>query len=347
MKLVRDFGRILVALVAASFGGGCVATDPVPTFAETNLVWPEPPEQARIAYVGEFATLADFGIRPSFWGRVLGAAAGPATAGMVRPMAVVATHDSSIIFVADPDAHCVHRFDLQRRRYACLTPRGGEETASPVGMALAPDGRLFVSDSVKAKIFRADINGRWLEPVIGRHGLKQPTGIVWDELDQLLFVSDTGDHTIKVLTPDGKLIRTFGRRGNQSGELNFPTYLSIGVNREVLVADSLNFRVQTFDLAGTYLDKFGENGDRPGDFARPKGVAADQFGHVYVVDTLMHLLQIFTAQGELLMALGGQGQGPGQFWLPNGLFITADNTIFVADSYNKRIQVFRYVGPES
>ena len=53
--------------------------------------------------------------------------------------------------------------------------------------------------------------------------------------------------------------------------------------RELIVADSLNFRIQRFSASGDFLSSFGINGDRPGSFSRPKGVATDSHGHVYVV----------------------------------------------------------------
>ena len=39
---------------------------------------------------------------------------------MIRPMAVAATGDNDMVYVADPDAQCVHRYDLARARYECL-----------------------------------------------------------------------------------------------------------------------------------------------------------------------------------------------------------------------------------
>ena len=131
------------------------------------------------------------------------------------------------------------------------------------------------------------------------------------------------------------------------GEFAEAADLGIDPNRQLLVTDSLNFRLQRFDADGKHIKTFGIGGDKAGNFARPKGVATDSVGHVYVVDALFHTIQIFDADGRLLLAVGEQGQGKGQFWLPNGIFIGADNTIYVADAYNRRVQVFRYLGPST
>jgi sugar lactone lactonase YvrE len=325
----------------------CASQTVTSSFDGGGRVWPEAPSLARIEFVTEFSSLIGLGARPSTLARILNMAAGRQSDAMVRPMAVATTGDAQIIFVADPDARCVHRYDLQRSRYTCLTIKEGDMLSSPVGLAVTGDGRLYVADSQLGRVFQVAAGGKWLEPLELQNALKQPTGIFWEATSQLLYVIDTGEQSIKAFSPSGALVREFSKRGNQPGQINYPTYLWVDANQELLVTDSLNFRVQRFEHDGTFLGTFGKDGDQAGDFARPKGVATDSFGHVYVVDALFHSIQIFDRQGVLLLAIGGQGHAEGQFWLPNGIFISRDNMIFVADSYNKRVQVFRYIGPET
>lgn len=332
---------LVVALTACATG---TAVDP---FGSGGRVWPESPNTARIEFVREFSSFADFGIRVSLWDRVVQAAAGKGSDRMIRPMAVAMTSDGSTIYVADPDARCVHRYEIVKGRYACLKSKGSVALASPVGLAMTDDGSLFVSDSESGVIFHVPAGRKWLEPVDLQVELKQPTGIFWDQELQQLFVIDTALQKVWSFSRAGEPVREFGKRGSSPGQVNFPTYLWVAGDGELLVTDSLNFRVQRFERDGTFLGAFGTVGDHAGDFARPKGIATDSHGHVYVVDALFHAMQVFNPDGVLLLTVGGQGQGQGEFWLPNGIFITDTNLIFVADTYNKRIQVFRYVGPET
>lgn len=340
LKIVA-FALLPLLLVAA-----CAAGPVMDPFTAEGRVWPDPPETRRIAFVGEFSSASDLGIRESAWNRFISFTAGARSDAMVRPMAVATTADGKVIFVADPDARCVHRYDLHRGRYSCLVISRKEALISPVGLAVTDDGHLFVSDSRLGRLYRASIEGRWLEHFDVSPALKQPTGITWDSSSKLLFVTDTGAQSIKAYDTNGVLVREFGGRGDQPGQVNFPTYLWFDPQRELLVTDSLNFRVQRFDGNGEFRNVFGQHGDLAGNLARPKGVATDRFGHIYVVDALFHSLQVFSRQGDFLLSIGERGQEPGQFWLPNGVFISTDDTIYVADSYNKRVQVFRYVGPE-
>jgi len=343
---VRNLWKIrILALLPPILLVGCAAGSVVDPFATEGKAWPEPPEVKRIAFVGEFSGSSDLGIKEGLWSKIVSFTAGARNNAMVRPMAVATSVDGKLIFVADPDARCVHRYDLQRGRHTCLVISRQESLVSPIGLTVTDDGRLYVSDSRLGRIYRMPVEGKRLEQFDISSVLEQPTGIFWDNSSKLLFVTDTGAQSIKAFDANGVLVREFSERGDQSGQVNFPTYLWVDSQRELLVTDSLNFRIQRFDENGEFRHSFGQHGDRAGNLARPKGVATDSYGHVYVIDALFHSLQVFNRQGELLISIGERGQEPGQFWLPNGVFVSGDNTIYVADSYNKRVQVFRYVGP--
>ena len=312
----------------------------------SKTVWPEPPDQPRIEYVKAFSTLADLGVSDSAWRRFANFIAGSKVNKMVRPMSVAVDTEENTIYVADPDIHCVHRYDLVKGGYRCLTVRNSADLLSPMGLAIDGAGRLFVSDSQQGVIYTLEPGGKWLKPLPLQVELQRPTGLFWDAKSDTLIIVDTALQSIMSVTRDGALLGTIGGRGSTAGRLNYPTYTWKDSNGDLLVSDTLNFRIQRYDTEGEFLSSFGVVGDSAGDFGRPKGVAVDTFGHIYVVDALFHSLQIFDASGQLLLAIGGQGHEAGQFWLPNGIFITASNTIFVADSYNRRVQVMRYVGPE-
>jgi DNA-binding beta-propeller fold protein YncE len=315
-------GALSISILAFVFMTACATNDPVDPFNAPKRIWPDAPQTPRIAYLGEFSEAADLGIEGGFWSRIVTFTAGPTNNAMARPMAVAASDDGQLIFVADPGSHCVHRFDLRKAKYTRLATAKDVPDAFPVGLALADDG------------FDTALRFR------------QPTGIAWDRETNYLLVTDTKEQVIAVLDRAGELQRSIGGRGSGSGRFNYPTYLWSAGNSELLVTDSLNFRVQRFDSDGAFIQQFGQSGAALGYFSRPKGVAVDSFGNVYVVDAMKHGMQIFNRQGELMLFVGAQGQGAGEFWLPGGIYITEGNTIYVADAYNKRVQVFRYIGPE-
>jgi sugar lactone lactonase YvrE len=345
--MMRTNRLVVLLAIAIGFMAGCASQVSRDVFDTELARWPAHPETKRIIYVGEFSNSTDMGIRPGLWRSLTKIIAGRRDEGMIRPMAVATNDSRKLIYVADPGAGCVHRYDLHRSSYKCMTAGPDSTMLSPVGLALTGDGHLFVADSRQGKILHGVPGSSRLIPFDVEVELSQPTGLHWEDSSGRLFVTDTGKQSVLVLDRDGRKIGLIGRRGSLSGEFNFPTYLWVDASGDLVVADTLNFRVQRFDGGGDFVSAFGTNGDSPGDFARPKGVATDHLGNVYVVDALFHAMQVFDARGSLLLSIGQRGHGAGEFWLPNGIFITRDNTIFVADSYNKRVQVFRYVGPSS
>jgi sugar lactone lactonase YvrE len=332
-----------LVLAAGALGAvSCAAPQPVQPFTGEGRGWPSSPEPARIQFVTEFSGPADLGIRPTLLSRLAGFAAGPGGEAMERPMAVAATPDGRVIFVADPDAGCVHRFDLERGRYERLDTGSDGALASPVGLAIDATGRIFVADSALDAVLVAAPGSDMLEPLALYPPPKQPTGLALGPFGDL-FVASTGSHSVRRYDAAGRLVREYGGRGDGPGEMNFPTYLWLSPPTELLVSDTMNFRIQRIDAQNGVLGVFGKVGNGAGNLARPKGIAMDRHGHIYVVDGVHHAMQIFDRDGRLLLAVGEQGSSIGQFWLPSGVFATANDLIFVADAYNRRVQVFRYV----
>jgi DNA-binding beta-propeller fold protein YncE len=333
--------RAAAALVLGLALSGCAS--PVQTVeSQTPLVWPAAPDAPRIAFVRTFSRPDDLGISRGFLQRVADVLFGSDESRLVRPMAVVAVGD--ILYVADPGAKGVHRFDQKRGSYELIHAAGGGPLISPVGLALGDAGDVYVSDSALATVFVIRPGANEASPLSLGTRIGQPTGIAFDAASGRLFVVDTSAHRVYVFKRDGTLESSFGRRGTAEGEFNYPTLIWRTREGRLYVTDSLNFRVQSFDEAGRFLAKFGGLGDGTGDLPRQKGVATDRYGHIYVVDSLFHAIQVFDDKGRFLLSLGGMGQERGEFWLPTGLFISADDKIYVADSYNQRVQVLRYIG---
>lgn len=333
--------RAAAALILWHALSGCAP--PVQTVqSQVPLIWPAAPDAPRIAFVKAFSRPEDLGISRGFLQRVADLLFGRDESRLVRPMAVVAL--GNVLYVADPGAKGVHRFDQKEGSYALIRAASGAPLVSPVGLALGDAGEVYVSDSALATVFVIRPGAKEASPLALDTRLGQPTGIAFDAAGGRLFVVDTSAHRVNVFRRDGALESSFGGRGTAAGEFNYPTLIWRTSEGRLYVTDSLNFRIQSFDESGRFLAKFGGHGDGTGDLPRQKGVATDHYGHVYVVDSLFHAIQIFDRSGRFLLSLGGMGRERGEFWLPTGLFIGEDDRIYVADSYNRRVQVLRYIG---
>jgi DNA-binding beta-propeller fold protein YncE len=308
---------------------------------QATLVWPDLPNSPRIAFVRQFSKPDDFGISKGFVQRLGELLFGATEVRLIRPLSVVATN--GVVFVADPGASVVHRFDPNAGQHVLIKGADGQPLSSPVGLALGNAGEVYLTDSDSAQVLLIR-PGTSVATSLALPGMERPTGIAFDKSSGNLYVADTQAHRVNVFKPDGSLAFGFGTQGDAAGEFNYPTLMWFDQTGRLYVTDSLNFRIQMFDRSGKYVGGFGQVGDGSGDNIRPKSVATDSHGHVYVVDALHHALQIFDRQGRYLLSVGSIGTDRGEFWLPVGVFIDEDDLIYIADSYNQRVQVFRYIG---
>lgn len=339
-----NFIKPLLIPVLASAMLACMAVDKSVDEKSFKRVWPAEPAQPRVIYDRAFSNSESFGINKGFWAWLFEIFTGPDDIQMVRPMAVVSSADD-VVYVADPGAKGVHRFDMDDQNYDLIHRKDDEILPSPVGLVIDKNGVVYVADSQLARLFKISPGEEYAVEFKLDEKLLQPTGLAYDQQNEHIIVVDTAKHKVLLFNNQGALVKSFGHRGKENGEFNFPTMVWHH-DGKILVTDSLNFRIQTFDADGKFLGKFGQLGDATGFHARPKGVATDQAGRVFVVDSIFHSVQVFDSTGQFLLNIGEQGRAEGQFWLPTGIYIDAMKKIYVADSHNRRVQVFRYIGKD-
>jgi DNA-binding beta-propeller fold protein YncE len=306
-----------------------------------DLVWPSPPEQERIRYVGTIASDADVAGEPSWlekiWNVIVGADA--EYQGLVQPVSA-AVDDDGRLYVTDPGARCIHMFDRENEEYERIAETVSGQLVSPVSVAIAENGMMYVSDSELRSVIVYDEDGDAEWEITEQ--FERPTGLCIS--GDTLYVVDTGANAVLSFTLDGTLLRQFGTRGTAPGQFNFPVFCA--VRERLYVVDAMNFRVQTFDGAGGFLTSFGKQGTSIGEFSSPKGIAFDSDGNIYVADAMFDAFQIFDGNGTLLLIVGGTGSRHGQFLTPTGIAIDGNDRIYVVDALNKRVEVFQYMKGE-
>lgn len=341
---------------------GCTSPAPPPfSFAGTKIVWPPPPDEPRIRYIGALTGEVDLG-RSKSAGEVLNEVfQGPSPRiAFSTPVAVAVS--GRRVWVADPGhpaGPCVHVLDFAARTLTPLRDIAGVSLQWPIDVAWH-DGDIAIADARRAVVHVMNSSGT--VRTLGAGVLKRPASIAWTA--DHLCVLDAGLHAVIIFDRAGRQVGRFGERGTNAGQFNFPSAICAfaaenrgGTNLtarepeavrlyELAIADAMNFRVQIVDEQGRPLRLFGRKGDAAGDFSLPRDVAADRTGRLFVLDNQFENIQVFDRDTRLLMALGGGGSGPGQFNLPSGITIDAEQRIWVADTYNRRVQVFEWL-PES
>ncbi len=322
--------------------------------SEANVLYPPPETQEtpRFRYLGQL--LGETNLKQAERGRpagrrllewIAGLQEGPEQPLVLQRPQTGTVDAAGRVIVTDGSRNAVFVFDEAQGRMDVWEQASATlRFVSPVGVAVGRAGELLVADAALARVFRLGPDGA-PRGEFGAGLLQRPTGLARDGKTGRVFVADTHAHDIKVFDDEGRHLATWGRRGSEPGELNYPTHLAVS-NGLLLVCDTLNARIQGFDAQGVATLQMGERGLYVGNLVRPKGVAADDEGNVYVVESMYDTLLVFDRAGRFLMSLGGTGKDAGRFYLPAGVWIDARNRVFVADMFNGRVAVFQFLGGE-
>ena len=357
--MVTNFTRFASALCAALLLVAC-ASEPTRARLEFGLeatpegkplAWPAPPDVPRYLYAGVLTGEETFKVddaarsRASAFFRWIAGIDGRERNPMVLQRPVSGTVDESgRIYVTDASRQGVFVFDEQAGKVDVWDrAQGAQNFVSPVGVALGANGEILVADAELAMVVRLAHDGT-PAGVFGKGQLRRPTGLARDARTGRIYVADTQAHAVKVFDDQGSVLQTIGQRGEDEGEFNFPTYLSLAKG-ELFVTDSINARIQVFAAdSGKYLRTIGARGLYVGNLVRPKGVAVDAERNVYVIESYYDNMLVYDSEGRFLMPLGGTGSATGRFFLPAGVWTDDRNRVFVADMFNGRVVVFSFLG---
>ena len=188
-----------------------------------------------------------------------------------------------------------------------------------------------------------------------------PGGVAVDGAGNV-YVADTGNNTIRKISPDGVVTTLAGLPGshgsldNQGSAARFwaPFGIAVDRSRNLYVAEVANSAIRKISSAGrvgTLAGLAGNPGASDGvwvdaQFRNPWGVAVDGNGTVYVADTSSSTIRKITPAGVVSTFAGlaghpGSSDGPGsqaRFSNPHG--VAADNAgnLYVADTGNNTIR---------
>ncbi|KQP64511.1 hypothetical protein ASF47_11170 [Nocardioides sp. Leaf285] len=222
----------------------------------------------------------------------------------------------------------------------------------PRGMALAPDGDLWVSDTVHHQFRRFDASGS----LVGHCGQRAaegtqlgqfnwPRGLAVDPATGDLWVADTKQHQLQVLD-EGCTGIGFVKNapaGTDTRSFNWPYDIAIRASdRYAFVVDTQNHRIKAYDVAGAVFGTdnkgplpvhvFGSRGAGATNFRFPSAVAVGPDGHVYVADRGNNRVQELTYSPAAGFAPVRSWTAGGTLDAPEGVGVDPTGRVVVADS---------------
>jgi len=156
---------------------------------------------------------------------------------------------------------------------------------------------LYLMSSAFDRIIKVDTQGKYQNefPLVTDLTAKERREVVLGSprIDgELLYLPVSMFGVLYVYDLDGTLVRRIGLRGNNVGELNFPTAVDVIDHTLVLVLDKHRFNVVCFTTEGQFLGEFGGMGNTLGWFYHPERMAVDNLGRIYVSQIFLNRVQV-------------------------------------------------------
>jgi diguanylate cyclase (GGDEF)-like protein len=194
-----------------------------------------------------------------------------------RPRAVAVA--GTRLYTLDGQTHRIHVYDGKAKGFVLEFGGRGEalaELEGPVDLAVTPRGVVVVVDAPSQAVKCYDVEGKF-------------TG----------FLGGRGD--------DGAPVP-----GVIKGSFNWPVAVTVDPQGRILVAESLNRRVQRFDADGKFdgLEIPLIADDEPRSYQPDaRDVAAGADDAIYILDAGNNVIRKYDATGEFLAPVGGPGPG--------------------------------------
>jgi sugar lactone lactonase YvrE len=240
--------------------------------------------------------------------------------------------------------------DTGNNRVRKITPQGVIVTAAGNGTA------GFSGDGGPATAAELDLTVPGL----------QPSGGVAVDASGNLFITDSGNNRIRMVTAQG-IITTVAGSGYSgfsgdggpatSADLNWPVGLAVDTSGDFFFADNCRIREVTpqgiiTTVAGTGCDTGGFSGDggpaTSAGLALPVGVAVDARGDLFIADLNGGRIRKVTPQGIITAAAGSGNSGPlgdggpaasAYLSLPMGVAVDNLGNLFIDDVGNLRTRM--------
>jgi sugar lactone lactonase YvrE len=209
--------------------------------------------------------------------------------------------------------------------------------AQPWGIAAAPDGRIYVTETGRGRVSVFDSAGRverTFGALAGASGIAVGPGGV--------YVVERDAHRVAHYTADGGSLGTFGGKGVGNGQFQTPEDVALQGNNVIVTSQ---YRFQRFTPAGAFIDGHGGAGPGLGDFEGLRGVATTADGGIFTTETTNHRVQRFSSAFAPLSAFGEKGLLDGQLTTASGIAAdAASSSVWVTDLATGKTQRFGFGG---
>lgn len=220
---------------------------------------------------------------------------------------------------------------------------GSSQFKEPRGLAIAPDGGIFVSDSGNGRIGKFDPDGN-PAATFGRQGdargeFKEPNGLALDESGNI-YVTDPVNSKLLKLDPSGQVLDEWS--GPPDGFYG-PRDIALGPDGTIYIVDQGRARIVRFAPGSKTFETFGSPGSADGEFAHPTGIGIGG-GFVFVADAGNNRIQVFDMNMEFVRQWDVPAWEKYIWHYPDVVYDNKKDLIYVTNGWKSEILAYKTDG---
>nr|XP_006812371.1 PREDICTED: tripartite motif-containing protein 2-like [Saccoglossus kowalevskii] len=257
--------------------------------------------------------------------------------GKLQSLYGVALTKTKQVLVSDHKNKRLQLFSLEGAFHSTITFTNFPNSFCPRYSAVSDEGYIFTTDRINKQVVVCDDSGRLIR-CFGNKELQNPYGIAISPTNGKVYVADRWSDCIRLYSQEGDYCMSFGRKGNQSGEINGLNGINVNSDGNVVVPEENNNRVQVFDPFGKSLFSF--KGDNEGKLNCPEDVVTDREGCMYVCNYGNSRILKFDSSDRFVDRIDSDKDGVKG---PQGICLTDDKPyarVIVAEYSGHCVKVF-------